>query len=913
MRKAILQSVGDDDASLLLLRSTIPSIHSILGLADEASASKGKCPNNPICGANIKSKESLQRFTFVLTSFLQAICTPEQPLVLLLDDLHYADPCSLDILASVMSTTPGLFLVGTCDDSDMSNKSYLARKLREIEDHAGVSLVHVNVENLKEEEVCSLLQTTLDRPMDDEVAALAKFVYERTLGNLSFILSVLYWLVKMELLDRQSVAEQWTWDLDEIRVILSPESVDVVEFISMRFLEELPCDLKETLKVAACLGSHISARLVEHAIGTNALQCLQEARERGILNGDDVTGIYSFIHENVQMAAYRLIPEADLALYHLEIGRRIWRNIPPCGVHRLFFVILAQMQHGRHLITRQRECLAVANLCLSAGTAAVRTSSFRTAAIYLEFGILMLQNRSWRDEYDLTLSLYNFAAEVHMSTANFERMDTLVDDILANGRRLLDKIPAYCTRIYALSVQGQGEQAIFTGIDVLAGLGEKFPARLCSFQLHKLYCKVLKQLKGKSDEVILRLPTITDSEKLACLQVLHLIFITALLARPSFTPYIVLTMMDITLRNGLSAFSSMGFAYFGMICLQYTNDAKTAFRYGLLSLTLLDRFQAEEFIPRVHCAFYGCIYPRRKPIQDTLEHLWNAHLVGMRTGDVNAAFICASLWMMNAFESNVPLPLIERRMKKCRELMKLYRQTAQIAIVQPHMNTIDYLMGFTQDNSFDLADDNLFQQESVMTEFNIPFTNIQRTFFFNEFENVKAVQKAITRRSHLVPPSFKIIAITFMAGLAALVEARRGMDARKNKRFAKKVIAKFRDTYSVNSPHNCLGMQFLLEAELAAVRGDNERARSSYAAAIAMAEANELLYMRGQAYERTARHLFTLGERNEAFDYFIKTIEAYTKWGAHRKVQALELQLELDYKISRPCFSPPSSDDYTSP
>ena len=400
----------------------------------------------------------------------------------------------------------------------------------------------------------------------------------------------------------------------------------------------------------------------------------------------------------------------------------------------------------------------------------------------------------------------------------------------------------------------------------------------------------------------MRMHIIVDPEKLACLQVLHLMFSTALLARPKFTPFIVLTMMEITMSNGLSAFSSLAFAYFGMIVLQYTNDAERAFKYGELALSLLDRFQAEAFIPRVHAAVYGCIYGRRKPLRDTLEHLWSAHLIGMRTGDLNAAFLCSSLWMMNAMDSNVQLPLIERRIAKCMELMRIYRQTSQLALVQPHLNTVKSLMGLPVDDDVDPFADIEDSEENVLTEFVVPFKRLQRAFFFNEFDYARKMQKTILHKSHLIPPSFKIIAISFMTSMAALVEARRGIHRLPNKRFAKRVLRRFQRNFALNAPENCLGMQFLLQAELAALQGKKKLARTHYMAAIAMAEANELFYMRAQAYEHTARHLHTIGEPKEAFDYFVKAIDAYQHWGALRKVQALELQLELDYKISRPCI-----------
>lgn len=74
------------------------------------------------------------------------------------------------------------------------------------------------------------------------------------------------------------------------------------------------------------------------------------------------------------------------------------------------FTLLSQMHIGRSLITREREQVAVATLCLHAGAKAAGSSAFRTALTYLELGISLLGPRSWRDHYGLTLALYNAAA-----------------------------------------------------------------------------------------------------------------------------------------------------------------------------------------------------------------------------------------------------------------------------------------------------------------------------------------------------------------------------------------------------------------------------------------------------------------------------------------------------------------------
>ena len=902
MRDTIKTAFGDDKTSLMWLMSMIPALCELFDCS-----CMGLDENGPSIGAGcavMQAKESLQRFIFVLNTFLQAICTKEHPVVLLLDDLQYADPCSLDVLVSVISTTTNLFLVGTCDDNVLPAKSYLAAKLREMEVQSDSSVVHIKLNDLDTESLDCLVKETLEvNDNVEQVSSLSRLILEQTQGSLFYVEAFMQWLVENELLEWDSSSGSWRWDVEEIKLGMPSTAASGVEFVKKHQLEPLPHMVKELLKVAACLCTKLDMHLVECALGTNVEVLIQDAVRRGILVKNESKGGYVFVHENIKKAAYNLVADSERDLFHLEIGRRVWRQLTSTEVEHHIFIILALMQHGKHLITREKERLAVANLCLTAGTRAARSSTFRAAAIYLEFGIFMLQERSWRDEYELTLALYNFTAEVQMCTAKFERMHELVASIISHARVLEDKVPAYCTLIYALGTQGEDDKSISTAIEVLKGLGETFPGRLCSFQMNKLYCHVKKGLRGKSNEMILRMPTMSCPKKLASLRVLHLVFLTALLSRPGFTPFVVLKMMDITLQHGLSSFASLAFAYFGMIHLQHLDDVDSAFRFGELSLALLDRFKANEFIPRVYSAFYGCIFPRRKPIQETLDPLWNAHMIGMQTGDLNGAFICSNLWAMNAWECNVPLPVIAKKMKKCRHLMKFHRQTTQLAIIQPRIKTADCLMGLSDDLNFDQDMDEVLVRNSEVTGGTIiPIFQMEVSFFFNEYEPAEQIQTDILNTFHRLPPSFKQISSRFLAGLSALIQARKGIRARKNKRFGKQMIERFQRMYALESPHNSLGMLFLLEAEYLALKDKNAQAFVKYTAAIAMAEANDRWYLRAVSYERTARHLIAVGESSMAWGYFDKAIDAYKSWGALRKVETLENDRNKLCKLSTTCY-----------
>ena len=170
MRRSIFQHLGeqagvaDDDktttssnANVSVLISMIPALEGILGdcstnmsqIDDETTTNKNNHHKNK---NNTSHDDPIQRFIFSFRMFLRAISTlplqssssssppqppPPPPLVLVLHDLHYADPCSLDLITSIATDVcNNLLLVVTCDDSQVSPDSYLACKLREMENSA---------------------------------------------------------------------------------------------------------------------------------------------------------------------------------------------------------------------------------------------------------------------------------------------------------------------------------------------------------------------------------------------------------------------------------------------------------------------------------------------------------------------------------------------------------------------------------------------------------------------------------------------------------------------------------------------------------------------------------------------------------------------------------------------------------
>jgi hypothetical protein len=327
-------------------------------------------------------------------------------------------------------------------------------------------------------------------------------------------------------------------------------------------------------------------------------------------------------------------------------------------------------------------------------------------------------------------------------------------------------------------------------------------------------------------------------------------------------------------------------------------EVDDAFRYGELALVLLERFEAIEYLPRVYASFYGCIYPWKKPIRGTLKPLLHAHHVGMQTGDVLFAGLCAYMYCFNAMDAGTPLGVIDREWRGCQELMLASKHKALARMSMPPIQTIHHYMGLSDDplsGKGDIYDHDEALQDAIKNNTGITVLGIRLcrmvvAYVFNDY--ALAAANAIEEKDYLrMPPTFERVSYFFIGSMVALAVAREGKEVRKNLKFAKSAV-KFFKVWATHSPHNCLDRLFLLQAELASVYGQNAKAYEKYTCAIAMTAHSGFLMMDALANERAARHLLAIDEVLDAEPYFRRACSSYDEWGG--KAKLVRLQAEVD-------------------
>lgn len=886
-----LSGIGDQDWKVLT--GMMPMVHRIFVDDDETKAQD--------CHDDRQQRQpdgALRRFAYVFSTFLRAISSLGKPLVLLLDDVQYADQCSLRVLMNIvsdLSNCPDLFVILTYAKNE--DQVVLHDTLEQISESTP-NVTKVQVGNLKQDDVCHFLAEALQLKCSQKMKELSTLVYEQTKGNLFYIVEFIKFLLDDKLLSLSN--EGWTYDMQEIRITVS--CCHMSDFLTLK-LESLPAELLQFLKVASCCGTHVPVHLLRCIFADLVCPLLQQASQLGLLLKDHENEIYAFPHDSIQQAAYGMIPLHERQQFHLEIGRRMWNTMGADDLDRSIYVLISQFLFAKDLVKDPKECCNLAQLCLLAGRKAASSSTFRTACIYLNLGIEFLGNKGWRDEYELCLALHTAAAEMHLCSTDFDAMERLVDVVLKEARPI-DRIQAETTRLYAMGMVNKQNEAIDFGLELLSRFGEKFPRRLCRARVLFEAAKVRRLLREKTDEELLCLPAMKDPQKLACVQILHLIFLHTLLARPKLTPFVTMKFMSLTLRDGQCLLSPQGFATYGMLLCQIGNFDE-AYRFGQLGVRMVELSGHDEALPRVYAAFYGVVHSIRRPNSEAIEKLLEGHRIGLQTGDLEFACLNANLYVYTSMEAGMPLPLVDKEFARMKSLMKSLGQETMLRFNMPCIQSIHHYMGLTEDplaSEGDIMDFEEIYQWCLANNLGNLATGIcihrlMLFCIFNDFAGAQVHAERCLDAVSLMPTSDDVAWAMMFATICHLENANRGYWSKlKSLRLVRKTHSILKKL-ALSCPANFSHLRMFVEAEIAAYMGRSAEAYERYSCAISCAKSRKILFMEAFFTERCGRFLHKNLRMEEARFYVDEACRVYESWGGMAKVTRLRKEIQVLFPV----------------
>ena len=244
----------------------------------------------------------------------------EAPVLLVLDDLHWAAKPTLLLLRHVLRSPEPLRLlvVGTYRDSEVGRGHPFSDLLAELRRDGGVERLALS--GLDAAAVVAFIEAAAGHSLDDEEAQeLPRMVWRETEGHPFFVAEVLRHLSESGAIEQRDGRWVLRADLDELRI---PEGVrDVVG----RRLSHLSEPTNRLLAVAAVVGLEFEPAVIERAGGVGEdelLTALEEATLARLLV--EVPGPrYRFAHALVRATLYDELTGARRLALHRRVGEAI--------------------------------------------------------------------------------------------------------------------------------------------------------------------------------------------------------------------------------------------------------------------------------------------------------------------------------------------------------------------------------------------------------------------------------------------------------------------------------------------------------------------------------------------------------------------------------------------------------------
>jgi class 3 adenylate cyclase len=246
----------------------------------------------------------------------------DKPLVLVLDDLQWADKPSLQLLRHVVAnTTPlRLLVVGTYRHSELSSPHPLTEALAALRRESGVSRIELS--GLDDTGVLAYMEAAAGHDLGDDGVGLAHALYRETDGNPFFVGEVLRHLSETGAIYQDDTG-RWTAGVD-LEAMAMPDSVRLV--IGSR-VARLGKAVSQVLPLASVIGREFDLDLLTRVTGRteDELLDLLDAAAAVALVGEvaNALGHYRFAHALIQHTLYQDLGATRLARAHRQVAEAL--------------------------------------------------------------------------------------------------------------------------------------------------------------------------------------------------------------------------------------------------------------------------------------------------------------------------------------------------------------------------------------------------------------------------------------------------------------------------------------------------------------------------------------------------------------------------------------------------------------
>ncbi|WP_044965179.1 serine/threonine-protein kinase PknK [Sorangium cellulosum] len=589
------------------LLSAIPANTRLLfGVLPELGALVGEQP----AVTQLPPAETAARFQNVLTSLVCACASPDEPLVIVLDDMQWCDLATITFISSALKDEQVQYVlwVGAFRDNEVGPDHPIVTALRQNAAQQA-PLHHITLVPLDRESIEELSAETLGCSRE-RAQVMGTFILDKTDGNPLFARTLLTSLHDQELIVFVPDQECWEWRNDATRSAELPG--DIVALI-MHKIESLSGPARHLLTVASCLGREFETSILLDVLGSSQytrqeiMRGVDECVLRGLLSAAPepdrardagaMPTTLTFTHDRVQQAAHNLASPDQAKAINLEVGRiLLTRGSPPERSDTLFRVV-GHLNAGRDLASGAlRERLVELNLL--AGKRAIVANAFAESSRFLQISLSLLPPDHWQSSYDLSFEIHLAYMQAESLQGNRMKERQLFHLLASRARTAVDVGKVHELIVSLETSRGEHRSALKHGTSGLRALGEALPDTGDRPAALAELVKTAWALRRRSTQSLLNLD-VSGQQNSAILRLLVAMGPPAYLIDSDLMSILMMRIVRRSLSGGITNVSSYGFAGYGLILSGLFGRHRRAREFGMIASRMNERFSNKWLQPKI--------------------------------------------------------------------------------------------------------------------------------------------------------------------------------------------------------------------------------------------------------------------------------------------------------------------------
>ncbi|MEG3130986.1 AAA family ATPase [Pantoea cypripedii] len=834
--------------------------------------------------------DTKNRFNLVACNLVKAFTAPGRPLVMLIDDIHWADQATLHLLQNLLSSSEDipLLLVISCRDNVSLPSPAIAGNLNRIRGCAA-RIVDITPEPLSEKSIATWL-AGLFHTRSAATADLAQIIHEKTAGNP---------LATHEFF-RQSVREglisynvPFSWYCDSQALKNSHYAANVAASV-LQHLAILPLSTRHLLCKLAALGSsgNLDAlgKILDIPVPDIELTLVPAVTARLISLND---AGYAFMHDSMHEAALNLQGPEDRDAFHYAAARYYMRESSADLSNALLFRAAHNLLSVRNLALLLHDAETFSQLLLHASRRAKATGDYVSALRYLQTAGLLNESAGIADGGEFLLE----KAECEFLNGNLPVALGLSSKILTSPGEVTDKAEAACLIAEIHMRQSDSKLALETALAWLAVFGiqlNRYPDKAECDAARVL----LKEDVGKNPYTRFRsLPLLECKKTEAVMNLMASASTFAAFSNPRLHFMILCQLLHLTMARGLSGASTLALSWYGVVCGDQYDEYSRGFASTLLARELVYKhdfisFKARTLLPLDQVSVWTM------PLTYAIERAKATFDVAVETGDRTSACLALRHIIMNYLARGDHLDGVHTSITRG----MLFVRKAQYRDVEVILGMqLDFVLFLRKPRGTTFSGDNFLTPvlEVVRPEHAIePMYLMQfwsrlykgmAHFYANEYAAAEQCFRDAAPFTDVIPGHVHMVDFHLYSALAVTIPLKSGtMDDRLRQRLKPhldKIV-----TWANENTKTFSDKEALLRAELLRLEGETALASERFEMAMTLSREGQFHHIHGLACELAARMAYA---RNMSFagDAYIKgAMSAWDSWGAGAKVHQLETQ-----------------------